>query len=215
MTADKTDILKFMITLLTIINPLGAIPIFLSLTDNFSQQHIVTVSKTCSIAVIVTLCISLIFGQNILNMFGISIPSFTIGGGILLLSMAFSMITASPSKTKINKSEMETFENRPDLGIVPLAIPMLAGPGSISTAIIQGKSLSGLEQWLGSILVIISMGLIVYIVLRSSRTLGRKLGMVGMSVLSRVFGIILLAISIEMIAKGVKEILPILKGAPV
>lgn len=212
MTQDHTDILKFMITLLTIINPLGAIPIFLSLTDSFSQQHIVTVSKTCSVAVIVTLCVSLIFGQNILNLFGISIPSFTIGGGVLLLSMAFSMITASPSKTKISKTEMENFENRTDLGVVPLAIPMLAGPGSISTAIIHGKSLHGIEQWIGSLLVIALMGLIVYIILRSSRRLGRKLGIVGMSVLSRVFGIILLAISIEMLAKGIKEILPILKG---
>ncbi|MDD0853196.1 MarC family protein [Halobacteriovorax sp. GB3] len=211
MNIENTETLKFMITLITIINPIGVIPIFLSLTESFSQNHVKSVAKTCAIAVATTLALSTVFGQNILTFFGISIASFTIGGGVLLFSMAFSMIKAAPSKAKISKSEMENFESRSDLGVVPLAIPILAGPGAISTSIIHAKELSDFSSWVGTVVVILVLSFAIYLILRSSRELGRKLGMVGMSVLTRVFGIILLAISIEMITGGIKDIFPLLQ----
>jgi multiple antibiotic resistance protein len=206
------DILKFSITLLSILNPLGIIPIFINITRNSSATQIVKISNSCSLAVMITIFVSLIAGQKALEFFGISIASFTIGGGILISTMAFSMINAHSSGAKINEEEINHIQDLRELGIVPLAIPLLSGPGAISTSIIHAKSFDSTYHWIGSILAILVLGLIVKITLSSSKKIGEKLGTIGLNVMTRVMGIILLAISIEMIIGGVKEILPILKN---
>ena len=206
------DTLKFSITLISILNPIGIIPIFLDLTKRNSESQILKIAQSCSIAVVITILISLVAGQYVLEFFGISIASFTIGGGILLSSMAFSMIQATSSNAKINDTEIEEMQDLRELGIVPLAIPLLSGPGAISTSIIHAKSFSTIYHWVGVVLSVILIGLLVRYVLSYSKKIGEKLGTIGQNVMTRIMGIILLAIAIEMIIGGVKEILPILKG---
>ncbi len=215
METEIDHILKYAITLFTIINPLGIIPIFISMTKDYDLKELKTVSKSCALAVIITLIISLVIGQKILNFFGISIASFRIGGGLLIFTMAFSMISAKASSAKINRSELREHEESSDgteLGIVPLAIPLLAGPGAISTSIIHAQNFTGFDLWAGAIFVIVLIGVFILFSFRYSRIIGEKLGVIGLNVLTRIMGIILLALAIEMIAGGIKEILPVLKG---
>jgi multiple antibiotic resistance protein len=206
------DTMKFSITLLSILNPIGIIPIFINITKKSSQTQVNKISNSCSMAVIATIIVSLVAGQVVLEFFGISIASFTIGGGVLISTMAFSMISAHSSGAKLNEEEIDHIQDLRELGIVPLAIPLLSGPGAISTAIIHAKSFSTSIHWIGAILSVFIIGLIVKLILSSSKKIGEKLGTIGLNVMTRVMGIILLAISIEMIIGGIKEILPILKS---
>lgn len=205
------DGLKFAVTLVSILNPIGVIPIFLGMTEQFSPEKIKKISTSCSLAVIITINLSLLLGQQILNFFGISIASFTIGGGILLFTMAFSMISAKPSSAKLNQEETDNIDPS-EIGIVPLAIPLLAGPGTISTAIIHSKSFTSTYDYLAAIFVIIIAGLLIKLTFSYSKKIADKIGRIGLNVMTRIMGLILLSISIEMILGGIKEILPVLKG---
>lgn len=208
-----SDILKFSITLLSIINPLGAIPVFLGFTKNHKNLNIKNVTNTCAIATSTTILISLICGQSLLNFFGISVASFTIGGGLLLFTMAFSMISGQQSNSRINSDEIRSFDFEREIGIIPLAIPLLSGPGAISTSIIHAKNFTTSIHWIAGIIMVILIGILVKIILSYAQTIGDKLGQIGLNVLTRIMGLILLSMSIEMIAFGIKEIIPVLKGA--
>lgn len=210
---ETNDILKFAITLLSIINPLGAIPVFLGFTKHHKNLDIKKVSYTTSIAVITTLLISLFLGQMLLNFFGISIASFTIGGGLLLFTMAFSMISAHQSNARINTEEIRSFDFEREIGIIPLAIPLLSGPGAISTSIIYSKGFSHISHWVGAVVVILIIGLVIKLILSYADKIGDRLGQIGLNVMTRIMGLILLSMSIEMIASGIKEIMPILKAS--
>lgn len=212
MEQTVSDTLKFAISLLSILNPIGVIPIFLALTSRYSDHHIKIVARSCATAVVCTILISLALGQKILAFFGISIPSFTIGGGFLIFSMAFSMIRAQQAQSKMNEEEIADAEESAEIGIVPLAIPLLSGPGTISTSIIQAKDFQNAGHWAGAVLATIIVGILVLFILRNSRAIGKRLGRIGLNVMTRIMGLILLSISIEMIVSGIKEILPILKG---
>jgi len=207
-----SETLKFGISLISILNPIGVIPIFLALTTRYSDHKIKLVAHSCSFTVAITIITSLFLGQKILGFFGISIASFTIGGGILIFSMAFSMISAQHAHSKMNPDEIDDAEETAEIGIVPLAIPLLSGPGTISTSIIQSKNFDSFYQWAGAIIMVAIVALIVNLILRYSRPIGNRLGKIGLNVMTRIMGLILLSISIEMIVSGVKEILPILKG---
>ena len=208
-----SDILKFSITLISIINPLGAIPIFLGFTKNHKNLNIKNVTNTCAIAVGITILISLVCGQALLNFFGISVASFTIGGGLLLFTMAFSMISGHQSTTKINNEEIRSFDFEREIGIIPLAIPLLSGPGAISTSIIHAKNFTSPTHWVAGILMVMIISLVIKVILSYADKIGEKLGQIGLNVMTRIMGLILLSMSIEMIAFGIKEILPVLKGS--
>jgi multiple antibiotic resistance protein len=208
-----TDVIKFSITLISIINPLGAIPVFLGFTKNHKNLNIKNVTNTCATAVTITILVSLIFGQMLLNFFGISVASFTIGGGILLFTMAFSMISGQQSTTKINTEEIRSFDFEREIGIIPLAIPLLSGPGAISTSIIHAKNFTTTAHWVIAIVMVILIGVLIKIILSYAENIGERLGQIGLNVMTRIMGLILLSMSIEMIAAGIKEILPALKGA--
>lgn len=207
-----TDILKFSITLISIINPLGAIPVFLGFTKNHKNLNIKNVTNTTAIATSVTIMVSLVCGQALLNFFGISVASFTIGGGLLLFTMAFSMISGQQSNTKINNDEIKSFDFEREIGIIPLAIPLLSGPGAISTSIIHAKNFSTTTHWIAGIIMVILIGILIKIILSYAQSIGDKLGQIGLNVMTRIMGLILLSMSIEMIAFGIKEIIPVLKG---
>lgn len=210
---ESNDLLKFAVTMISIINPLGAIPVFLGFTKNHKNLNIKKVTYTTSVATTITLLISLFLGQSVLNFFGISIASFTIGGGLLLFTMAFSMISATQSNAKINTEEISSFDFEREIGIIPLAIPLLSGPGAISTSIIYAKNFQNVTQWVGAVVVIMLIGLLIKLILSYAERIGEKLGQIGLNVMTRIMGLILLSMSIEMIAGGIKEIMPILKSA--
>ena len=208
-----TDVLKFFITLISIVNPLGAIPVFLGFVQNHKTINVNKLANHTATAVTVTILVSLIAGQYVLNFFGISVASFTIGGGILLTTTAFSMISGQQSNSKINNDEIRSIDFEREIGIIPLAIPLLSGPGAISTSIIHAKNFSSSIHWIAGIIMVLVVGVVIQLILKNAVRIGEKLGQIGLNVMTRIMGLILLSMSIEMIAFGIKEIMPILKGS--
>lgn len=206
------DVLKFAVTLLSIINPIGAIPVFLGFYRMKKNLNIRKVSNVSATATSLTILISLFFGQRLLSFFSISISSFTIGGGMLLFMMAFSMISAHQAETKINPEELEGVDFEREIGIIPLAIPLLSGPAAISTCIIQAKTFTTTYHWIGACIVVVLIGLLIKYMLTFAQDIGRRVGQIGINVMTRIMGLLLLATSIEMITSGIKEMLPILKA---
>lgn len=202
------DTWKFGITLFSVLNPLGAIPIFLSLTKNNSDQEIKKISTTCAFTIFLTITVGMVFGGKILQFFGISIASFRIGGGILLGTMAFNMLSAKQHNSKINQDEIDAKSNVDEIGIVPLAIPLLAGPGTISTSIIHAEKFNGFGEYVSSIIVTVLVSVVIKYILRFSRTIGSKIGTVGLNVMTRIMGLMLMALAVEFISGGVKQIFP-------
>ncbi len=203
------DTLKLFISLLSILNPLGVIPIFITFTDHFSEDKVKSIATSCAVTVSMTLILSLLVGQRMLNFFGISLASFSIGGGILIFMMAIQMVSAKTASQKLNDKEKSNLDPN-EIGIVPLAIPLLAGPGTISQAIIYSNKLQSGAYWLGALLVVLVIGLFIKFVFQNSRFLGKKLGTIGLNVMTRIMGLIILSLSIEIIASGIRDILPAL-----
>ena len=128
MNQAYSDVLKFSITLISIINPLGAIPVFLGFTKNHKNLNIKSVTNTCATACTITILTSLIVGQMLLNFFGISVASFTIGGGFLLFTMAFSMISGHQSTLILKKYALLILKEKLELFLWPFLFFQVLGP---------------------------------------------------------------------------------------
>lgn len=199
---------KLFISLLSILNPIGVVPVFIGLTGHFSEDKVKSIATSCAITVTFTLILSFLFGKQILIFFGISIPSFSIAGGILIFTMALQMVSAKNVSQKLNEQEQEEL-NPNEIGIVPLAIPLLAGPGTISQAIIFSNGLNSVRGWVGVIIVTVLLGILIKFIFQYSKKIGQKLGRLGLNVLTRVMGLVILSLSIEIIASGIRGILPV------
>lgn len=198
------------VSVFVMVDPFAAIPVYLVLTERFTQ---IEVKKTRRKAILVASCILLSFaitGMSVLNFFGISMPALRIAGGILLLKFALEQMKGSPEKIK-HEEEDESL-HRDDISIVPLAMPMLAGPGAISTIVVQSTRAT---QILNFTLLIVAIFLVMWIsalILNSSQYLYRLLGKTGLNLLGRIMGILIAAIAIEFIITGMRESFPILQN---
>src|SRR3990172_10402492 len=137
---EWTGYVKIFTSLLAIVNPLGVIPVFVSLTRSSTEQERRNIARTTSITVAVILIAAALVGKLLLNFFGVSIASFKVGGGILLLLMSIAMMQAKHTQSKQTPEEAEEAEEKESIAVVPIAMPLLAGPGAISTVIIYTQA---------------------------------------------------------------------------
>ena len=210
---NNAEYVKMFIGLLAIINPFGVIPIFISMTtDQNSAQRRKTVD-TVAVAVIIILLVSLFFGDLLLEFFGISIASFRVGGGILILLMAIAMLHAKTSLIRQTEEEADESIEKESVAIVPLAMPLLAGPGAISTVILEAHKSSGFVHYAIISFGIVLLGLVVWGVLRLSPWIAVRMGATGLNIFTRIMGLILAAIAVEFIASGLQGLFPILASS--
>lgn len=200
--------LKQFAGLIAVLNPLGAVPIFLSLTEGRAAGDRISIARTTTLTVVTVLLISALAGQEILTMFGISMASFRVGGGILILLMAIAMLHAKRSGAKGSHEEEVAAADKHEIATVPLGMPLLAGPGSIGTVILYRDSAAVWWDYFALVINILLMGVIVYVTLRWGSTLAQKLGRIGLNVIMRVMGLILAAIAVEFIASGLSGLFP-------
>lgn len=206
---DYNEYLQIGIGVFALLSPFSAIPIFLSLTSEESNAQRKKTALTASIATALTMIIAIWIGEIILNMFGISISSFRVAGGILLLLMSINMINAETPRQKNTPEEFrEAKELSKDIAIVPMAIPLLAGPGSISTVILYSNQSSETMHLVFMSLIIIGVVFLIYLALRMAVPISKALGTTGINIISRVMGLILAAISIEFISSGLLVLFP-------
>jgi len=207
---EYTDYLKIFIALLAVVDPLGAMPIIAAMTARDKAAELKSIAKTVVLCVTIVLLVALFMGHQILIFFGISISSFRVSGGILLMLMSLSMLQGKISETVRNREEAREGENGQALAVVPLSIPLLSGPGAISTVILYAQRGHDINHYLMISLDIISVSAILWCVLRAAPWLTKHLSQTGINVVIRLMGLILLALAVEFIAGGLKGLFPVL-----
>jgi multiple antibiotic resistance protein len=206
---EYTDYLKIFIALLAVVDPLAAMPIIVSMTARDKAPELKAIARTVVLSVTTVLLVALFVGQEVLFFFGISINSFRVSGGILLMLMSFSMLQGKISETVRNEEEAKEGETS-ETAVVPLSIPLLAGPGAISTVILYAHKGSGIHHYLMISLDIIAVNVILWCVLRTTPWLTQRLSQTGINVVIRLMGLILLVLAVEFIAGGLKGLFPVL-----
>jgi multiple antibiotic resistance protein len=194
--------------LFVIVNPLVAIPLFVSLTGGYSEAERRHTSQVTAFTVAVVLVGAVFLGEPLLDTFGISIASFRVGGGILLLLMAIAMLQALPSRVQQAPEEATEAREKESVAVVPLAIPLLAGPGAISTVIIYAHQAATWFDTLFLILASLFVASAVWIALALANSIGTVLGKTGINIVTRLMGLILAALAVEFIAQGLAQLLP-------
>ncbi len=199
---------QFFIGLFAAVNPLGIMPIFVSLTAHQEPIERNRTAFTASVAVACILVISLLAGQLLLDIFSISLDSFRVAGGMLLVSIAFTMMSGKLGEDKQNKQEQSESVSREQIGVVPLAMPLLAGPGAISSTIVYASRYPDSIDTIGLIISIFIFSFGLWGLLRIAPTIVRFLGQTGINVITRIMGLILGALGIEFIANGMRALFP-------
>jgi multiple antibiotic resistance protein len=209
---------KPLVTLLAIVNPLACVAFFIHYTQDFSpdqRRRTIVISSFSAFAVIAA---SALLGVQILEFFGISLASFQVGGGMLLLTAALSMLNAETPQTKTNPDELQDAEERAARGasiaVVPLTIPLLTGPATMSTVVIyadKAKTFWQLATLLGYGVVV---ALATALCFSLAGPIARALGKTGINVMTRLMGLILAALAVELMADGLSKLFPVLRGTP-
>ena len=207
-----TEYTRFFTALFVILDPFAAVPIFLVLTKSYTNSERKRVASISAITVFLMLTVAALSGEAILHGLGASLASFRVGGGIVLLLMALAMLKGQADTVRTTPEEKAEAEDKQSIAVVPIAIPLLAGPGSISTVIIQMHRSEAEYHGLMVIMMILLVCLSLWLVLRAALTIGKVLGQIGLNVINRIFGLILAAISVEIMANGLRELFPILGG---
>jgi multiple antibiotic resistance protein len=208
---DWAYLFKIGIALFAIVNPIGSVPIFISATDGWEQKQKMRTANVVAVTVFLVLSASALFGEGILDFFSISIPSFQVGGGILILLIAINMLHAKQSHSKQTPEEAKTMEERDVIAIVPLSIPLLAGPGAISSMIIAAQDSANLGEQLSLLLPISVVAVLIWLTLQLSGYIAGKLGTIGINIVTRLMGLILAAMAVEFIAHGMSGLFPVLR----
>lgn len=206
------EIFKPLVTLLAIVNPVGVVPFFIHFTASFSpaqRRRTIAVSAFTAGAVI---ALSALCGLRIIEFFGISLASFQVGGGCLLLISSLAMLNAQPAEGR--KEDVSEGTSKVDAGasiaVVPLAIPLLTGPATISTMVIYAEKT---RQW-WELAVLVGYGVVVgavtWVVFMASGRIAKALGSTGINIMTRLMGLILAAVAVELLADGLTKLFPIL-----
>jgi len=195
---------KICITLAALINPFGAIPAFISLTEDQSEAVRRQTIRTAALATFIVIAISALGGQYLLAGFGITIPSLQVGGGVLLFLVAVSMFNAQPAPSRATPEERDEASERANIAVVPLTIPLLTGPGTVSTVIIYADQAHGV----GGILMLLTAGLLiavgVWVAFSLAAPISRLAGRTGLNIMTRLMGLVLAALAVEFVAAGVR-----------
>jgi MarC family membrane protein len=196
--------------LFSVLNPIGTIPIFVGLTDGYSKSELSKTSLWTAINVFIILMITFFVGQYVLSFFGITITALRIAGGIIITNSGFSLLNGQFSKNKgINKKTEEEAQERSDIALTPLAMPMLAGPGSMSLLIAFYQEHNSTSEIIWSCIAILVVAFVIFLILRSAYYLSKLLGSSGIVAISRIVGFLTIAIGIQYI---ISAILSIVRG---
>ena len=209
------DLLKPLIALLAIVNPIGVIPFYIHFTRGFTREQRRRTIHVAAISAFVVIAVSALAGLRIIEFFGISLASFQVGGGMLLLVSSLQMLNAQPAESR--GGDLVEGSDKVDAGdsiaIVPLTIPLLTGPATISTMVIYAEKTR--HWWQLAILVGygVVIALAVWIAFSLSGRIARVLGKTGINVMTRLMGLILAALAVEVMSDGLVKLFPGLLGA--
>ena len=207
---------KPLVTLLAIVNPLAIVPFFIHYTQGFSKSQRERTVLVASFSAFVVIAVSALLGLQILEFFGISLASFQVGGGMLLLISALNMLNAQPAEAKPSTHELENGAEKAARGasiaVVPLTIPLLTGPATMSTVVIYAEKAKTYLQ-LGTLVGYgVVIGLATAVCFSMAEPISRVLGKTGINVMTRLMGLILAALAVEVMADGLGKLFPVLRS---
>jgi multiple antibiotic resistance protein len=205
--APLGDYLRFVVTLTAVVDPFLAIPFFLTFAASHGDDARNRLARTVALTVFGVLAVAAFVGEALLDLIGASLPAFRVGGGLVLLLMALAMLNAQAGGVRQSKAEAAELEEGELQGVVPLAIPLLAGPGAISTAIIAAEGGRTAHQVV-IVLCIAVVCVVVWLALRAAHTVAARMGTTGMNVATRILGLLLAAMAVQTMAVGLKALFP-------
>ncbi len=205
--APLGEYLRFTVTLAAVVDPFLAVPFFLSFSASQGSATRHRLARTVALTVLVVLTISAFVGESLLSLIGASLPAFRVGGGLVLLLMALAMLNAQAGGVRQSKAEAAELEEGELRGVVPLAIPLLAGPGAISTTIIAAEGGRLLHQ-LVVVACVSVVCLVVWLTLRAAPRVAARMGTTGMNVATRILGLLLPAMAVQTMAVGLRALFP-------
>ena len=207
---------KPLVTLLAIVNPLAIVPFFIHYTQDFSREQRRRTIVVASFSAFVVIATSALLGLQILEFFSISLPSFQVGGGLLLLISSMNMLNAQPAEAKPLTNEMEDGAEKAAMGasiaVVPLTIPLLTGPATMSTVVIYAEKANTFFQLSTLVGYGVVIGLATALCFALAEPIARVLGKTGINVMTRLMGLILAALAVEGMAGGLTKLFPVLRG---
>lgn len=206
------DLLKPLIALLALVNPVGVVPFFIHFTQNCNAEQRQRTIRVTSVAVFAVIAVSALAGLRVLEFFGISIASFRVGGGLLLLINSLQMLSAQPVTSKASDANegVQKADAGASVAVVPLAIPLLTGPGTISTVVIYAERAQ--HWWQLAVLVGygVAIGAATFLAFSAAGRIASLLGPTGINVMTRLMGLILSALAVEIMADGLVTLFPVL-----
>ncbi|MCI0569563.1 MAG: MarC family protein [Myxococcaceae bacterium] len=190
-----------------VVDPIGNVPLFLTMTAGDAPEKVRRTALRACVAAFGLSVFFALFGTLVFQVFGVSLAAFRVAGGLLLLMTALDMLRARPSETRSTPRETEESVVKEDVALVPLAIPLLAGPGTIATVMVLMSRGSGPTAAVPVLLAVLLVFAGTYLILRSAPLVQRVLKQTGVAVLERVMGLILAAIAVQFIADGARDLL--------
>lgn len=195
-------------SLIVIINPVMVTSVFITLTSNATPQAKRAIIRKTTLIAFIVLLVFAVSGTLVFKFFSITIGAFQIAGGIVLFSVAMGMLHATPSRTRQTPEEMDEAMNRDDIAVVPLAIPMVSGPGAITTVVVLSGEARVIPNMAILFLAIVVAMLIVFVMLRNAARIQKYLGPSGLNITTRLMGLVLAAIAVQFVIRGVESVLP-------
>lgn len=198
---------KAFISIVAIMNPFSGIPLVISLSQEYSDTEMREIVRRSARYAFLILLFFLFTGDLVFRLMGITLPAFKVGGGILLFLIALNLVQGEFLKERAKKHEIEAALSRENIALIPLAMPLLSGPGTITTVLVLRASISSFYELVALICSILCAAFVAFLVLSSSTFLYNFMGKVGISLASRITGILLLAVSVQFITEGLKFLL--------
>ena len=206
---DSLELVKATLSLFAIVDPIGVIPLFLLATYGYTLEQSRSAARIAASTVLGVLTLFTFLGEPLLLFLGIRLAAFSVAGGLLLLLLALSMVQARVSPQRQTQDEAEEAEEKEAVGAVPLGVPLLAGPGAITHMIVSAGATKGdLLQQFSLLIPVALVALSVWLAFRAAPAIAKRLGKTGIHVVTRLMGLIIAAISIEMIAGGLGKLFP-------
>ena len=208
-----TEIIKIILAFMVLINPFGALTLFLDSTHGYSLNNRRKVARVACLTIFITISFFTIVGETLLKALGISIGSFQLAGGILVFLIALNMMNGegNPVKPDQENFDVDHLHGAPPTmaaAVVPIAIPMMIGPGGISTVIIYSSQVTGILQVSAILIAGLFISLFCYLALMAAGRISRLLGDTGLNIMSRIMGMLLAAVAIEIIVNGLRTLFP-------
>ena len=205
--APAGEYLRFLVTLTAVLDPFLAVPIFLALTAERSPAQRARLVHVVVVTVFAVLAGAALFGEQLLVAFGASLAALRVGGGLVVLLMALAMLNAEAGGVRQSEAEAREVESGEVSGVVPLAVPLLAGPGAISTAIIAAQT-GGAAHYVVILACIAAVCALTWAALSLAERIGAAMGTTGLNIATRLLGLLLAALAIQTMAEGLKQLFP-------